>query len=162
MAEYDEGQIEFAILSVVQNPMINLLSNLAANVKTLSIITSHLESVKPGWKSFSTEHPSSTTSSTIWGPDPSFNLTVEAISEAPEPAGIMNADDADALLSALQTTVTDQASIRRVIKEEQQSNRMDEEKANSRRHDYGPAIKYWLEQLASRDLIKELKVTSRG
>ena len=49
MAEYEEGQIEFGVLSLVKDPLLSLVPTLAEIVKVSAEASSRLQQVNPDW-----------------------------------------------------------------------------------------------------------------
>ena len=159
MAEYEEGQIEFAILSLVKDPLLTLVASLAENVRCLRALSARLGDIKPGWKGFEAEGVGSKVEGTLLGPDPSYDLSEDAINQAfiPSAAELKFRDLAAVdLLAYWQELASGQAGVRKSIKEEQQSIRSDEERAASRRHDYGPMVQAWVRMLARKQALRPL------
>ena len=163
MAEYEDGQIEFAILSLVQDPILSLVSSLAANIRGLRAVSTRLDDVIPDWKSFI---PSATADDFLMmdnmldGPDTDYNLKQEAIDQASATVGVQDKLASGAvveLLALRQELVAAQAGLRASIREEQQSVRVDEDKVASRRHDYMAALQVWVRCHVGKYFIKILK-----
>ena len=152
MAAYEEDQIEFSILGLVQDPLPELLQRLAVNVRSLEILHARLMSPED-------QGPADMTltelQETVLGPDPSYGLTRADID-----AAIVS--EIDPLESTLQLQQRQQGlraaqrELRARIREEQQLRRADEDHATGRRYDYGPAVRTWLRFLARRQLLAEL------
>lgn len=161
MATYEEDQIEFSILSLVKDPIIDLTTQLALNVKSLSVITEQLASLSVPATELNSLNwdASSSYDATIHGPDLAFGLTQEVIDQVNMPEDIITvckAGKSDALGIYRQKLMTSQKDIRASIKEEQQARRADEEHAAGRRHDYGPAVHKWAGILARKKMFQEL------
>ncbi|PGH16085.1 hypothetical protein AJ80_05300 [Polytolypa hystricis UAMH7299] len=150
MTEYEEDQIEFSILSVAKDPIIDLTANLAGNVKSLLAI----DTVSDG-----TANSDPPDDATIYAPDLSLNLTLQALNDT-----IVSEDNMmsyrsatpDELAAHRERLVRQQAELRAAIKEEQQSRRADDEYAAARKHDYGPAVNTWVRLLARKGLVEIL------
>ena len=140
MAEYEEGRIEFAILSLVKDPLLGLIPALAENVKTLVAVASRLESMAP--EHDSTENRQGDVAEGILaGPDPAYGLTPEMIEQAKVPSEVELAicvQEASKLRCCQQELRGGQARLRASIRDEFEANRLEEQKANARRYDYGP------------------------
>lgn len=153
MAEYEEGQIEFSILGLVKDPITTLASELAMNVKKIAAINEQSCSSQVPQKVDSSDHD------IVTGPDPSLHLTPTLLDEV-----IVPEDDLEKyktapkedLLGLQEILVDAQKSIRASIKEEQQARHADEDYANKRRHDYGPAVHTWVRALARKGLLEPL------
>ena len=146
MAEYEEGQIEFSILSLVKAPLAGLVLDLAQNVKSL-IALLHPErtfenssnlAINPAHVEFR-----SGSDLPICMPDPAFGLTQDMIDRAILPPGIQTAiqsRDLSVITQLWHDLTIAQASLKASIGEEQLSKQSDQERAESRRWDYGPAV----------------------
>lgn len=162
MAEYEEGQIEFAILSLVRDPLLDLLPTLAENLKISQEISTRLNNLRPDWKNFvsaAANGESLPQEATLVEPDRGYGLTPDAIGKAIVPEGVqqrLNKESVGDLVAFRQELMTAQAGIRTSIKEEQQSGRSDDEWAASRRHDYGPVVQAWVGMLAQKRMIEPL------
>ena len=146
MAEYEEGQIEFSILSLVKAPLAGLVSDLAQNVKSLFAL-SHSEGTyeNSSNSAFDPAYVGFCTGSDlpICKPDAALGLTQDMIDRATLPPGIQNAvqsRDLSIIPQLWHDLTIAQASLKASIVEEQLSKHLDHERAESRRWDYGPAI----------------------
>lgn len=161
MAQYEEGQIEFAILSLVKEPLSGFIFDLARNVKCLGEVTKRLDSLKPDWRDFiesSSNVDHVLTENVVTGPDSIYELTHELIerSQLPQPLEDVFLHDATDIMEFREKLVLEQTGLRASIIEEQQSNRSDQERAASRRHDYGPAVEALVEILARKAVLKDM------
>ncbi|KAL9026786.1 MAG: hypothetical protein Q9180_007425, partial [Flavoplaca navasiana] len=85
MAQYEDGQIEFAILSLVREPLTKLVDALAENVKSITSIRRRLqemESDRAGLQPDSTGGNELEEQSLILGPCEKYRLSQEAIDHA--------------------------------------------------------------------------------
>ena len=163
MGEYGDGQIEFAILSLVKDPLLDLVPRLAANVKGTQAVSTRLDQVQPDWQHFTTQARDATYSTYddgITGPHDAYNLTSETIETAVLPEAVQHmiqggSRTAD-LLTCLQGLFAEQAGLRKAINAEIGFTHQDEERAASRRHDYSPLIQSWIRAHARRGAIKTL------
>jgi ubiquitin carboxyl-terminal hydrolase L5 len=164
MAAYEEDQIQFSMLSLVRDPTVDLVSRLAGNVKTLSLID---ELLSKAGVADSQLQGVALPDGTISGPDSSFDLTQEAIDRANVSETDMSkyqAATCEELRQYRLDTAAGQPAIRASIKEEQQSQRADENYAAGRRHDYGPAVHTWVRILARKGVAETLvqEITATG
>ncbi|GAD99852.1 ubiquitin carboxyl-terminal hydrolase, family 1 protein [Paecilomyces variotii No. 5] len=152
MLEYEEDQIEFSILGVVRDPLVDHIGQLAQNVKALRIIDAKLAERGPPVSN-------NTQPSVILGPEPSLRLAETDIDNATIPAAeaeqYESASPEDLLLHR-QTLVSLQQSIKQSINGELQSHQEEDDYASGRRHDYGPAVRAWIKKLARRHIIQDL------
>ncbi|KAF9887126.1 hypothetical protein FE257_010501 [Aspergillus nanangensis] len=158
MYEYEEDQIEFSILSLARDPLLDLVDKLAINVKSLDILQRHM--TLSGGCSGQTAFLDPGLENTIWGADKSLGLNQDQIDQAQVPAEessrYQNCSVEDAL--QYQTHLAHgQQELRAAIREEQQSHRADDEYATGRRYDYGPAVRTWVQFLARKRILEELK-----
>ncbi|KAL8785934.1 MAG: hypothetical protein Q9213_003083 [Squamulea squamosa] len=143
MAQYEDGQIEFAILSLVQEPLTKLVADLAENVKGIAAVRQRLVQVQCGQgrpQSESTEGRNLAEQDTVVGPCERYRLSPEAIDQAalsPELEKQLKSDDITDLEAAIQHLNTTQASIRASIRDEVKAIQADDDRAASRRNDKG-------------------------
>ena len=147
MAQYEDGQIEFAILSLVKEPLIKLVDALAENVKSITSFRRRLlqmESNVNGLHSDSTGGNGSEEQDLILGPYEQYQLSQEAIDQAvlsPKHEELLKSDDKLAMSAAVQELATGQASIRASINDEIKAIQADDDRAASRRNDKGMLAK---------------------
>lgn len=168
MAEYEEGQIEFAVLALVRDPLLTLVASLAENVRCLRALSARLDDLisdRKDLQSTLAQRLGPLFDGTLIGPDPSYDLSEDAINQASIPSAaeqkFRNPAEVDLLLYR-QELESGQANLRRSIKEEQQSVRSDEERAASRRHDYGPTVQAWVRMLARKQALRPLLDETTG
>ena len=163
MAAYEDGQIEFAILGLVKDPLVNLVRDLASNIKGIQAVEALLDQTDVDWRSsgantgIETEVPENT----LLGTDMHFqidNTSIESATLLPEVQHKLSGSSTNAtdILDFRRKLALDQTSLRVAIKEEQASDYHDEDRAAARRHDYGPAVKTWTEFLARKGILGEL------
>ncbi|KAL4767420.1 ubiquitin carboxyl-terminal hydrolase [Aspergillus nidulans var. acristatus] len=158
-ARMDKYGIEFSILSLVRDPLPDLVNRLAVNIKQLRAIEKAINPQKP---ELVCDEPSTIEpldENTLLGPDESYGVTEEAFNMAVMPAGEAEkylGFSADELSKHRTELSRAQLDLRTAIREEQQSQRADEEYAEGRRYDYGPAIRTWLRFLARKRIIEDL------
>lgn len=158
MTEYEEDQIEFSILSLVRDPLVDLIGKLAVNIKCLEMLNQRLTT-----QTFAVAHPelplaSSILENTILGPDKSFDMTRESIDQAIVPVVLKryNLLSAQEIIEFQQKLCNEQQVLRAAIRDEQQTQRADHDYAAGRRYDYGPAIRKWLRFLARKRVFESL------
>lgn len=160
MAEYEEGQIEFSILSLVKEPLSKLFSELAQTVKSLSAL---LNSDQASEESFmSAIDPAnngirSGSALNLCLPDVAFGLTQDMIDQAVILPGVQDAiqnRNVSILIQLWNGLTIDQASLKASISEERLSCQWDQERAESRRWDYGPAVHHLVCLLARKQFFR--------
>ena len=162
MAEYEEGQIEFAILSLVKDPLLELLPSLASNVKAIQLASARLDQIKEDWRGFTHSQSAGNTlvlDKALVGFDGGLDLSQGMIDDSALPEKLARqllSDTVEDLVSSFQELVTSQASIRAAISEERESDRYDEAKAASRRFDYGPLLHTWIRYHTHQSTIESL------
>ena len=153
MAQYEEGHIEFAILSLVQDPLHGMISALAENIKAINVLSARLDVVKPGWKGpydLPTNSEVAGTDGLISEPNLAYGLTQEMLDRA---ALYQTVNDlcyksvASDILRYRDQLITIQTDIRMSIREEMQSNQSDEERAAARACDYGARMQNFVRQI---------------
>ncbi|KAL4919124.1 ubiquitin carboxyl-terminal hydrolase [Aspergillus aurantiobrunneus] len=159
MEEYEEDRIEFSILSLARDPLPDLVDQLVVNIKQLQTIEKTATSHERKAAEVGPRAMASLPENTLLGPDVSYEVTETAINEAAMPAG-KEKEYLECSLDELAKHRTDlsraQLKLRAMIREEQQSQRADDEYAAGRRYDYGPAIRTWLRLLARKRVIEYL------
>ncbi|KAL2001250.1 hypothetical protein VTN02DRAFT_1981 [Thermoascus thermophilus] len=157
MAEYEEDQIEFSILGLVRDPILNLRKELAVNVKSLGKINERLGGIEKVGSDTSVD--TDALEHVILGPDDSLGLTQDDIDQATIPENEWEEYQTctlNELPAHRQKLVTSQRKIRESIVEELQFHRADDDYAAGRRHDYGPAVQLWVRMLARKNIIEDL------
>ncbi|KAF3403790.1 Ubiquitin carboxyl-terminal hydrolase isozyme L5 [Penicillium rolfsii] len=156
MAAYEEDQIEFSILGLVRDPLPDLVQQLAVNVRSLEMIHERLLS-----EGDTTAAATIITGfeATVLGPEPSLALTRTMIDAAEIPEETVKEYQSCAssqLHEHRQKLSQAQVELRCRVREEQQSQRADDDHATGRRYDYGPAVRTWLQFLARKQVLAEL------
>ena len=154
MADYEDGQIEFSILGLVRDPLLNLVEDLAVNVKSQQMVHDRLQDGSGNGKGKDALYEEATL-----GPDESLGLTQDAIDQATVPAeekARMEKKSREVLLEHRQSLWIRNQELQSLIREEQESRRQDMEYAMQRRFDYGPAVRRWLKLLQQKRKIGEL------
>ena len=151
MANYESDQIEFAILSLVRDPLMNLIPSLAQNVKVLNFTLPRLRGMS---ETFELDTLNCTT-----GPEPRYRLTYDLI----ESQNIPKADN-NILVGGTQTElrglyeklISVQNDLQAKIEEELELIRIEDERTARRRHDNGPLIQKWIRFLAHHEAVKPI------
>ncbi|PYI10488.1 ubiquitin carboxyl-terminal hydrolase [Aspergillus sclerotiicarbonarius CBS 121057] len=159
MEEYEEDQIEFSILSVARDPLPDLVGQLAVNVKSLETIYRHITASAEGPVDLGSTAADSMLGTTVLGPDETYALTRTMIDQASIPAvqnGEYQTCSMEELIHHRQELSHAQQNLRVLIREEQQSQQADDDYAEGRRYDYGPAVRTWLRFLARKRVIENL------
>lgn len=160
MTAYEEDQIEFSILGLVRDPLLDLSDKLAVNIKCLEMLNQRLTTQDPAAAHLGLAFASPILENTILGPEKSYNMTRECIDQAIVPVELETCDSfsMEEISGRRQKLCNEQQELRAAIREEQQTQRADDDHAVGRRYDYGPAIRTWLRTLARKGMIKSLIV----
>ncbi|KAL8771754.1 MAG: hypothetical protein Q9209_002945 [Squamulea sp. 1 TL-2023] len=143
MAQYEDGQIEFAILSLVKEPLTKLVADLAANVKGIATVRQRLVKVQCAQEQHQPESRESynlAEQEPVLGPCEQYRLSQEAIDQAalsPELENQLKSDDITDLQAVIQQLSTAQTSMRASIRDEVKAIQADDDRAASRRNDQG-------------------------
>ena len=144
MAQYDEDRIEFAILALIKDPVMRLLPALAASAKSIAVLSSRLDEVKPDWRSFMIESINGENTHAcdyLTTADASYGLEQQDIDDIalsdPNLIALLSSEKVSDMIAFLQKLITEQATLRTDIREERQSAENDESRAASRSRDYG-------------------------
>ena len=156
MADLETGQIEFNMLAMVKDPVIERRATLAYNVKLLQAIEDRLTSISANWNALA---PTTNDSAHVFFASDALGLTTAMIEEsqlsAADEQRLIDQRITD-LLEWRHRTIKDQALLRAGVRDEVQSLYEDESKASDRRNDYGSIIQAWLNMLAENEKLREL------
>ena len=166
MAEYEDDQIEFAILGLVREPLIGLRSSLLKNIRSLQIAAERLNVIDPTWCN-SIEagvfRGEIVAGSLLLGPDTGFCVDQRSLDNVKldsQAQNQLNSESSHALSTYWRELAQAQSLLRLLIKQEQEARQFDEEKAARRRHDYGCAIYTWLRYHSQKKLVKKVLDTA--
>ncbi|KAK2871801.1 hypothetical protein FQN49_002809 [Arthroderma sp. PD_2] len=153
MAEYEEDQIEFSILSLSKDPLPGYKADLATNIKSLRRVNNRLSELGKRGEADQED-------AVLSGPaHPEYGLTEDTVEQALVPelvAAKCSTDNSEELARERQLLVQQQSQLRVQVKDEQQSRQSEIDYANSRRHDYGPAVQTWTRFLARKQKLEDL------
>ena len=153
MAQYEEGQIEFAILSLVRDPLLDMIPALAKNVKSINALSSRLDVIKPGWEDFfdsSMKNEIVGRNSLSVDASFSYGITQRMLDQAqPSQAvtDLCHGSKVPEILAHYGQLITAQVGLRMSIREEMQSNQSDEERAAARTCDYGARMQNFVRKM---------------
>ena len=153
MAQSEECQIEFAILGLVHDPLLDLVPKLAENAKSISLLSARLDAAKPDWRDFDLPSVNGDSSNVLVAPDLNFGVTEEDFHRAKTSEDLAKSSESKAVEDIIlqrQQLITDQGNLRWAIREEQQSNQSDEERAAARRIDYGARMQTFVRKINSK------------
>ena len=153
MAQYEEFQIEFAILGLVQDPLLELTTALATNVKSIACLSARLDEIKPDWKDFDLASINGKNTGVVLVSNRLYGLTQEILDHAKIPLEIemlSASDNAEDLITQRQKLMSAQTTLRMSIVEEQQLNQADELKAAARRYDYGARMQDFVRKVEAK------------
>lgn len=160
MAQYEESQIEFAILSLGKDPLIDLLSDLAQNVKGLIAIQSRLDILQPDWKSFMTDtyhgKDGEEEHHVLTGPDGGLGLTEQWISQTPLTDQIVDSlltESTTEAIAARRELITAQGPLTIALQDEIQSRHSEEERASARTRDFGAKMQKFARKVKAKEIM---------
>ncbi|OAX80376.1 hypothetical protein ACJ72_05296 [Emergomyces africanus] len=159
MAEYEDGQIEFSILGLVKDPLIDLKAQLATNIKCIVTIDEQLSTLRSSIPDLGGITATTNCDSSSTGHDPFVGIEREAMVRADVPEDLRTkykTATVDELTAYREELINSQKDVRILISEEEQSHHADEDYAAARRHDYGPAVHTWVRLLARKKVIEGL------
>ena len=167
MAEYEEDQIEFAILSLVKDPLLESVPALADNVKGLQALASHLKSISTDTNNCASlwDQHGCVVTHTLTGPDLNIGLTADVIEQAKVASSIqsvLHSHEVSDVVASQEELCIAQAPLWASVRDECEAQRLDVEKANARRHDYGPLAIKLAQILARRPIDGYAKSGSRS
>lgn len=156
MAQYEEGQVHFSLMAVVQDPVIEDRRILAQNVLSLQKIESRLNETSQDWRSYISPESED---NVLFGASDEYGMTDEMLANANTPenmARLLRSSCPDSLLKARQELMTNQAGCRAQVRDSQQAEKLDAKESMHRRHDYGSFVKAWMQALADEGALKSL------
>ena len=154
IAEYEEGQIEFAVLGLVRDSLITLNEELAQNIKDALSLTSRLGGQRP-----------TSMDDVLLGPSERLMLRQEAIDAREVSSSVQKAIKTGAeplLFTTLQRVLNEQNRLRKTILEEIDSREAETRQVASRQHDFGPLVRKIAEILVKRNSADFVKEPKRG
>lgn len=159
MADYATGGIEFNMLAMVKDSLLEHRQQLAANIKLLHRIETKLNSSQPDWKSFAESSDDEGTTEHLLAESDVLGVTSTMIDSA-ELSMVhekqLRVDDATALIELRQRVIIDQARLRSSVRDEQQALMDDQNEAADRRNDFGPVVQEWLNMLAENGKLRTI------
>lgn len=156
MAEYEEGQIQFSLMAVVQDPIIQARRALAQNLRSIQAIEAQLENVDKDWRSFMT---TDSDDSVMCDSQEASGVTDAMIAEAsltPKAAKQLTSTCLETLVRLRSELKKDQLGCLADIRDSQQVDMQDGLESMHRRHDYGSFVKAWMHALVSNGALKSL------
>ena len=161
MAQYEQGQIEFSLMAVVQDRIIAARSELAANIHSLQAVQGALkEHTDPLNDSLATiADEGSVDSDLLTGMSVEYGISAVDVDTAETPKDIVDRIKVDSAqgLSQLKTElVTQQGACRAAVRDEMRSKEADAEQAMLRRHDYRPFFTQWVKALKEEGVLDVL------
>lgn len=154
MARYEEGQIEFAILSLVKDPLSILVPSLAENIKSISALTLRLDQTEKTWRDFTVPHANEELDDLLTTTDIAYGLTQDHIDRAKVSEAVvstMTGSNVHEIMGARQRLIASQVVLRREIREEMQSLMFDEERTNARSRDLGEKMQNFARKVKIRE-----------
>lgn len=149
------GDADYNLLALVQAPLHTFRKRMCKSVKTLQLVESCLDATGQDWRPFLV------TDSAIVPPTPtmleSMGITHEEVATAEVPIDKQDAiksEESSELISRRGKLVEEQVGLQDSILNEITTVSNEDEKAKERKWDYGPAIKKWLELLATNGYLQ--------
>ena len=140
MCQYEEDHIEFAILSIVKDPLSSLLPRLLSNVATVSALQARLDKIKIDWRKHTTGDFPDNLYASLQSKYYVYQLPNEQYAVSTKMAEFEVREDAYELMATRQKLLTEQAALRLDVREEAQLMENDEMRALSRRKDCGGSM----------------------
>lgn len=160
MTDYATGGIEFNMLAVVKDPLVEHRQQLAANIKLLRHIETELNSSNPNWKAFAGSPDDEGAVEHLVSESDVLGITSTMIDSGEFSATYERKlrvdDDATTLIELRQRVIADQALLRASVRDEQRSFMDDQNEAADRRNDFGPVIQEWLNMLAENGKLRPI------
>ncbi|KAK7193228.1 ubiquitin carboxyl-terminal hydrolase, family 1 [Paraphaeosphaeria sporulosa] len=147
------GDNDYGIFAIMQSPLVSLRNQLCEADNTIERVDGRLDTLSTDWKEFLDEE-------TREPPSPSFmgSFSEEQRAANPIPASIKVAIDKEDVPELLVRHRKLVAEMRRLMLEYMQQVQVvseQDERAEARRWDYGPAIQVWIGMLAENGFLQE-------
>ena len=163
IARYEEGQIEFAILALLRDPITALTDELAQNVKDMMFLSEQADDGLSTLTGEAVDKPSGQMpldGGGLLGPSERYRLHQEAIDTCRVSLKFKEMAESGSepsLRNALSQLTADQARLRRSILEEVEAREAEVRRVACRQHDFGPLAQKVAEILAKRDAVDLMK-----
>ena len=164
IAQYEEGQIEFAIMSLVKDPLIGFSEELAQNVRDLTVLSTRRPCprlvTKPGDSQDPGGGPQGFDDEVVLGPHERYGLSQSTIDASEASAEILEIAEsgADAVRqTALARLIAEQGRLRIVILEEVEARTLERKRVECRQHDFSPLVRKVAEIVAKRNVAEFMK-----
>lgn len=155
------GDIEFNMLALVKDPVVELHEKLATNVKLIRAVETKLNFLNEDWKMFAAG--SDDYNDYVTSTSEELGLTQAMLDQTRltdrDEKKLSIDNDTNTLIEWRERIIKEQGPLRANIREEMQSLLEDEAKAKDRRSDYGPVIQTWLNELAANEVLREMAKT---
>lgn len=157
MAQYGGNQIEFAILSLVKDPVLDLLPALAENVKSVAALSARLDVIKPDWHCSMVGSAGDNVgrgNDVLTAAELSLDLTQTQIDQAKIPDEVADDllnDAASEIVARRQELVNAQVTLRTEIQEEKQAQHSDDERAIARSCDFGAKMQRFARKFIAKE-----------
>ncbi|KAJ9620873.1 hypothetical protein H2203_007459 [Taxawa tesnikishii (nom. ined.)] len=167
MAMYSEGQIEFSLMAVVSDPLIEARREFAENVAAIRATEGKLTECDSAWRDLISKEDG-VEEALVTGMDIEHGLSDADIAGAAVPPDVQKElqtqasrrkEDVDVtqdLLQLRQRLVRIQAGCRVTVRDRMDADRADADKAMHRRWDYGKFVAEWLRALHDNEALKPL------
>ena len=154
MAMYEGADIEFNLMAVVHDPIVNDRTALLQNVKELQSIGKKLDGLVEDWRELDGVE---TKKDVVTGCSTDFDISQADIDSTKLPPATADSlekeNDLLKLVGLRKRTMCSQGQLRAAIRDALESSKADDEKARHRRHDYGTFVKSWLGALADQEAL---------
>lgn len=147
----------FNLLALCKSPLLTLPCDIAANIASISALSSILTTHLPDWKLFLDEEQLDLET----GPNPAYGLTDHILEAATVPTSSTEAmgnagEDGIVLLELYKDMVREQGRLKTLYLEEVSAIGQENDQAERRKHDYTPAIYESIKILAEKGVLKEI------
>lgn len=161
--DYAASDIEFAVLGVVRDPILDFTRQLAKNVQRLQDLDVKLNDQYPTWReTFARAGNTSEPEGTLLGPDENYGVSDDMLAEYHSSAHNVEhtRHSIDDLILSRMTLVESQNRIRSLIGQEREASLSDEAKCEERKFDYSHIIFDWLTFHAKNGSMREVLDTA--
>ena len=147
MWQYAEDQIEFAILGLVKDPILEILANLVASIEHINALNARLDQMQPGWRKNASLDPSDELHAALRA---EYDVDGLPAKSRCEDAALVADAKLEDVLELRQALIAKQAALKVDLQEQAQSRSEVESKASSRRQDFGAKIQRFAQVVFAR------------
>jgi ubiquitin carboxyl-terminal hydrolase L5 len=165
IGQYEDGDIEYNLLSLCKSPLHTLQGSLAENAHLILDVEKILAAVIPDWKLFmQSQSDLSMSMDELTG---SFDISVDQVNNANPPESARKKaekaiSDPERLLNLYKDLVSEQKALRSEHAQEVASLAQEDDLAATRKQDHAPVVYVAIKALAEAGVLRDIVMDLRG